>query len=98
MTDQPNDTTILIVTLNTSELDQAARLGGLASVFEEGDLDAPELSNELVRFFAERGIRTAIQRSFDQEYPSHYPEDFDDHEVSDAVPLRPCELKRRKLL
>lgn len=77
MIDHTTDTITLMVTLETSELCRAARLGGLPIALDEQLIDDPDLSDELVRFFAKRGICSAIHDSFDRAYPQHYPDDLE---------------------
>lgn len=77
MTDHTNDTITLMVTLDMSDFCRAARLGGLPIALDEQPIDDPDLSDELVRFFAKRGICSAIHDSFDRMYPQHYPDDLE---------------------
>ncbi|MFN3169153.1 MAG: hypothetical protein ACE37E_00495 [Hyphomicrobiales bacterium] len=75
MTDHLTDTTALTVALNASDLTRAARLGGLPMPLKDTLADDPDLSIELVRLFAKRGITHAIRDSFNRAYPARYPED-----------------------
>lgn len=75
MTDQSNDTTTLVVPMTNSEICQAACLGGLPIPLKDTLSDDPDLSIELVRLFAKRGIAHAIADSFNRAYPARYPED-----------------------
>lgn len=67
--------TTLMLTLEPSTLNRAARLGGLPIALDERLIDDETLNDELVRFFAKRGIETAIHEGFERLYPPRYPED-----------------------
>ena len=77
MTDLPVDTTPVLLVLNIHDLCRAARLGGLPFALDAQPLDDAILNDELVRFFAKRGIISAIHDCFDRHYPPHYPDDID---------------------
>lgn len=77
MTHHAFDTTTLILSLTSSELSRAARLGGLPMALDEQDINDPATSIELVRFFAKRGIKTALHETYERQFPARYPEDVD---------------------
>jgi len=77
MSDHPNDTVTVLVTLDMAALCRAARLGGMPIALDEQPVDESDASVELLRLFARRGILTAIDDSFDRHYPLRYPEDVD---------------------
>lgn len=77
MTDHATQTVTLMVTLDTIELSHAARLGGLPMGLDDHLIDDPDLSLELVRHCARRGIVAAIHDSFARAYPPHYPDDIE---------------------
>jgi hypothetical protein len=78
MTDHTHDDVTLVVTLDVSALCRAARLGGLPIALDEQPMDEGDATLELIKFFARRGILTAIDDSFDRHSPAHYPEDVED--------------------
>ncbi len=75
MSDHPNDTVTVLITLDLSALCRAARLGGLPIALDENPLADANGSLALLRLFAKRGILAAIDESFDRLYPPHYPDD-----------------------
>lgn len=77
MSDHSNDVVSVLITLDMPALCRAARLGGLPITIDEHPLDDTNGSLELLRLFARRGVKTAIDDSFDRHYPAHYPEDVD---------------------
>lgn len=68
-------TTTLILSLSQTELEQAARLGGMQNSLGNQDRDDPDTAHELARFFAKRGITKAIKAAHERHYPARYPED-----------------------
>ena len=72
-----SDTTTLLVTLSSSELARAARLGGLVTSLDDQIIDDTDIATELVQFFAKRGLLDALSEHYAREYPAHYPEDVD---------------------
>ncbi|HAT86936.1 MAG TPA: hypothetical protein DCS30_13925 [Rhizobiales bacterium] len=81
MSDHPENTVTMSVTLDQATLCRAARLGGLAIALDEAPTDQTDSSLEQVCQFAKLGITHAIHDSFDRLYPPHYPDD-----VRDAAP------------
>ncbi|MCV6576793.1 MAG: hypothetical protein OIF58_13765 [Cohaesibacter sp.] len=81
MSDHPETTVTMSVTLDQATLCRAARLGGLAIALDEAPIDKTDNSFEQVCQFAVRGITHAIHDSFDRLYPPYYPDD-----VREAAP------------
>lgn len=77
MTTHVFDTTTLILSLRSSELARAARLGGLPLALDEREINDPETSIELVRFFAKRGMKAALHEAYERQFPARYPEDIE---------------------
>ena len=77
MTNHAFKTTTLILSLTQTELEQAARLGGLPNAFDNHHSDDPDTAHELVRFFAMRGITKAIKETHERHFPARYPEDVE---------------------
>lgn len=77
MTYHAFETTTLILSLSQSELEQAARLGGLPNSLDNHDGDDPDANLELTRFFAKRGVAKAIKEAHERHYPARYPEDIE---------------------
>lgn len=77
MTDHGTKDTALLVTLCGIELAQAARLGGLILNVDEHMIDDADLTSEMVRHLAKRGLQMALQEQYAREYPQHYPDDVE---------------------
>lgn len=70
-------TTTLILSLSQTELEQAARLGGLPNALGNQGGDDPDTALELTRLFAKRGISKAIKETHERHFPARYPEDVE---------------------
>ncbi|MEP3198205.1 MAG: hypothetical protein ABJO57_10070 [Lentilitoribacter sp.] len=77
MTSCSLDTNHLLLTLSNAELCRAARLAGYPIALDERPIDEADLSDELLRYFAKKGIINAIHEQFERDYPTRYPEDVD---------------------